>query len=192
MTKLRSVQEFFSEGNNVIRTFTGKFVDPFNMTISDVDLEDIAHGLSNICRFGGQTTEPIPVLSHIYYGYQCICTEDVLPLPSDEEILHWLLHDATEAYIGDIPSPIKNRLYCFQTLEESLKKMILKHFGVKSEEPYLVKLIDEKMLRTEVFSIVSGKFPRLGKSQTSNRKKLKKWYIETVEKHYSNMILATK
>lgn len=180
------MQEFFSNGNDVIRTFTGRFVDPFNMSTNDVDLEDIAHGLSNIRRFAGQTRKPISVLSHIYFGYQYLLSEDVSVPRTDEEMLHWLLHDAAEAYIGDMPSPIKNRLYGFQSLESSLKSVIYQKFQVESAVPYFVSDVDRIMLRQEVSYMVSDRFPKFKKGE------LKKWYMETVERHFSNMILDEK
>ena len=184
MKKLSSVQEFFSNGNDVIRTFTGRFVDPFNMSTDDVDLEDIAHGLANIRRFGGQTRKPISVLSHIYFGYQYLLWEGDAPR-TDEEMLHWLLHDAAEAYIGDIPSPIKNRLYDFQSLESGLKSVIYQKFEVKSGVPYFVSVVDEFMLKQEVTYMVIDRFPKLKKSE------LRRWFMETVLKHYYSMVPGT-
>lgn len=183
MKKLESVNEFFSHGDNVIRTFTGKFVDPFNMTTDDVDLEDIAHGLSNICRFGGQTKKPIPVLAHILIGYNWLYSGNATyHQPTDEQILHWLLHDATEAYIGDIPSPIKKRLYGYQTLEDNLRTVIFEKFGILFGEQHFVQSLDGEMLNIEVLQIVNDEFVKY------NRKRLKKWFIKTVNKHYTNII----
>jgi hypothetical protein len=106
-----------------IQTYTGTF-DPANPRAEDVRIEDIAHGLSNICRYGGQTSRFYSVAEH-----------SVLVARAAMGLVEWqrdqsrsggeggyltdafvrqvgivaLLHDAAEAYIGDIVTPIKRR-----------------------------------------------------------------------------------
>lgn len=87
------------------QTFTGKKVDVFHPTPEMVDIEDIAHALSMTCRFGGHCREFYSVAEHSVLVEQigrCVlhCT-----VPRLGMLL--LLHDAAEAYIGDIITPIK-------------------------------------------------------------------------------------
>ena len=101
----------------MIRTFTGKLVDPFNPDPNTIDIIDIAHGLSNICRYGGQCSRFYSVAEH------CCYVSDASPEGSK---LAALLHDASEAYIGDMIQPLKDsgRLGAFETIEDDLQFII--------------------------------------------------------------------
>lgn len=92
-----------------IRTFTGKFIDPFELEKDDLDINDIAHALSHIPRFGGHAQGFISVAQH------SVMVSGLLP---NELKLAGLLHDASEAYLLDIPSPLKERMLEY-TLAES-------------------------------------------------------------------------
>lgn len=87
----------------MIQTYTGKLVDPFALRVSDVCIEDVAHALSNICRFNGHCRFHYSVAQHCVYAVRQARYETV-----DPHALLWvLLHDAAEAYMGDVPRPIK-------------------------------------------------------------------------------------
>jgi len=88
-------------GTTWMQTFTGKRVDPLNMRPEDIDILDIAQALGNICRFGGHTRRFYSVAEH---------SLEVANLVSNKAKLPALLHDAQEAYIGDIIRPIKGSL----------------------------------------------------------------------------------
>ena len=82
----------------VMQTFTGRLFDPFNPDPALIDLRDIAHALGNICRFGGHSRRYYSVAEH------SILVASLVPEPLR---LPALLHDAAEAYLGDIITPIK-------------------------------------------------------------------------------------
>ena len=82
-----------------IRTFTGRYVDPFKMQASDLDIQDIAHHLSIINRHTGATPVPYSVAQHSVAVSQHFLDRDLR--------LAGLLHDAAEAYLTDIASPLK-------------------------------------------------------------------------------------
>jgi hypothetical protein len=88
-------------GTTWMQTFTGKRVDPLNMQPADIAIIDIAKALGNICRFGGHTRRFYSVAEH---------SIEVANLVEDKYKLPALLHDAQEAYIGDIIRPIKGSL----------------------------------------------------------------------------------
>lgn len=89
---------------NQIRTASGKLVDPLYIQEKDVSIEDIAHALSHICRFNGHCSQFYSVAQHSLFVHE------ILKECSVEARLWGLLHDAAEAYMGDIPTPTKDRL----------------------------------------------------------------------------------
>lgn len=114
--------------SNNIRTWSGKYVDPLNMTADDIDINDIAHALSHICRYGGHVRRFYSVAEHsVMVASQARRTYGSSPLT-----LSALLHDSAEAYLGDIPRPLK-RLEAFrpyQYAEEQVEAAIEEHFGL--------------------------------------------------------------
>lgn len=85
-------------------TSNGRYVDPLDFKSEDVDINVIAHALANICRFNGQTNEFYSVAQHSVH-----VAERVSQLTDNKEIvLLALFHDASEAYICDIPRPLKH------------------------------------------------------------------------------------
>lgn len=105
-----------------IQTFTGRHIEPLNPSWEDIDIVDIAHGLSNICRYGGQCSSHYSVAQHsVYVSY------NVKP----KNMLNALLHDASEAYLGDVPSPIKrtDEYGFYRKVEAKLQNMIIEKYG---------------------------------------------------------------
>lgn len=101
-------------------------------------IETIAFALSNINRYTGHIGQ-YSVAEH------CILVAEQLPLTLK---LSGLLHDAPEAYIGDVSSPLKQLLPCYKELEKHYHKTIDNYFCVETEN-HLVKTIDMRMLITE-------------------------------------------
>lgn len=125
---------------NCIRTFTGIYMNVFEPTLEMISIEDIAHALSNQCRFGGHLRMFYSVAQHSIHCYQLV---------SAEYQLQALMHDASEAYLMDIPSPVKHRLNNYCEIEDNLMKLISQkfHFDYPLQEP--VKKIDKQMLQLE-------------------------------------------
>lgn len=125
---------------NCIRTFTGIYMNVFEPTIDMICIEDIAHALSNQCRFGGHLPEFYSVAQH-----SLLCSQ----LVSDKYKLQALLHDASEAYLLDIPSPIKRSLSNYKEIEDKLMLLIAEKFGFNYPLEKPVKNIDKKLLELE-------------------------------------------
>ena len=90
-----------------VQTFSGGAVDLLSPTPEQIRLVDIAHALSRIARFNGHIAGPLPwsVASH------SLLVESLLPADAGPVLrLHALLHDAHEAYLGDVPTPVKRAL----------------------------------------------------------------------------------
>ena len=130
-----------------ILTFTGHQFWPEDPRPEDVFLEDIAHALSNLCRFTGHCTRFYSVAEH------SVRLARQLPVKFQP---YALLHDAAEAYVNDLARPIKRTKileeYCF--LEDRVLYAILTRFGLQplQHSPWIpneVKFGDLKMLMTE-------------------------------------------
>ncbi|MES0319987.1 HD family hydrolase [Citrobacter sedlakii] len=123
-----------------IQTLSGKQFDYINSTIDDIDVEDIAGALSNICRFAGHLPEFYSVAQH-----SVLCSQIVSP----EFAFEALMHDAAEAYCQDIPAPLKALLPDYRQLEKRTDQLIRLKFGLPLEESPVVKYADLTMLATE-------------------------------------------
>jgi len=121
---------------NHIRTSTGRHFYPFKPSEKDMDIEDIAQSLSLQCRYTGHTKwegkmKHYSVAQHsLYVSYIC------------EYPLWGLLHDATEVYLVDVPTPIKRRLPNFKLLEDRIEKIISNKFNLEWPRPKEVKDAD--------------------------------------------------
>lgn len=118
---------------------TFRIGDPFNSTIS---LLDIAHSLSNICRYNGHLQQFYSVAEHSVYVSHLVPQEYALPA---------LLHDAAEAYMGDITRPIRSVLGPqVQELENLLNSAITAHFALDIPVDHEVILeVDNQMTALE-------------------------------------------
>lgn len=123
-----------------IRTFTGKYVNIFKPDVSMFCIKDIAHALSMIPRFGGHLPGFYSVAQHSL----AVCNS-----VGNDYQLQALMHDASEAYLMDIPSPIKHNLWNYQDIEEELMYNIAHVFKFDWPIYEQVKLADRKMLQWE-------------------------------------------
>lgn len=108
-----------------MRTYTGRRVDFLNPDPKSIHIEDIAQSLSRICRFNGHTHDHYSVAQHSIYVSQVVAR-----LASPGLALAGLLHDAPEAYVGDVISPLKAVLTGFDTAEARIARAIETRFGV--------------------------------------------------------------
>lgn len=132
-----------------VRTFSGLFIDPLNLQPEDVNITDIAHALSQIPRFGGHSRILYSVAQH------CVWVAKELP---EELRLYGLLHDASEAYLLDIPSPLKDRLPEYIVAERMAMGAVAKAFGLEDNFWRLpeVKAVDKRALEYEWRNYVKG------------------------------------
>lgn len=126
--------------NTMMQTFTGKVVDLANFTEDDVRLPDISHALSLINRFTGHSKVPYSVAQHSVM---------VSRLVDPKHALWGLLHDASEAYLGDVATPLKNLLPQYRELEERVQRAIAMRFGLAWPMPSEVKDADVRALLAE-------------------------------------------
>lgn len=123
-----------------IQTFTGRQFWPMDAMVDEVDILDIAHSLSMLCRFNGHCMRFYSVAEHAIHVSRVV---------NKEHALWGLLHDAAEAYLSDIPKPIKQELHLFHDCEERLLVVIAERFGLPVGLPAEVKQADLLLLATE-------------------------------------------
>jgi 5'-deoxynucleotidase YfbR-like HD superfamily hydrolase len=123
-----------------IVTYSGRSINLLDPQPELIDLKDIAHALAYLCRFNGHTRSFYSVADH------SIRVAEQLPAPLR---LAGLLHDATEAYLGDVIQPLKGLLPGYTVLEESMWQAIAKRFDLPLMLPAAVKFADRVLLATE-------------------------------------------
>ena len=142
--------------NGCIQTFTGKLVNPLAMRAEDVDIRDIAHALSNLCRFTGHTTRFYSVAEHSLHVWGTVFHEFG---GTKRDGLYALLHDASEAYLVDIPRPLKilPQFAWYREAEARLQRTIYQAFGLDPDaEPSIVKQADTAMLGLEARDLMNA------------------------------------
>lgn len=127
-----------------ILTNSGIQFDLENPTPDMVCIEDIAHALSQMCRFNGHTDRFYSVAEH---------SLNVCGVVEGKFKLDALLHDATEAYIPDVTRPLKHMLPIFSDVESKIAAVISEKFGILFPTPKEVKEADARMLKTEKLAL---------------------------------------
>lgn len=130
--------------NTWFLSFSGHKINPYDLTPNDIKIEDIAHSLSLICRFGGHCREFYSVAQHSVQVSYCV---------SQDNKLLALLHDATEAYIGDMVRPLKVTIPQYNDIERDVWLAICGKFNLPTTSsihlPEEVDIADCRMLLTE-------------------------------------------
>jgi hypothetical protein len=144
-----------------IQTLSGRRVNPFDAAPEDIDPADIARALSNICRFGGHSRAFYSVAQHSAIVADLLEARGATP----GELLAALLHDAAEAYLGDLPHPLKHRSELgagFRAAEKRLEAVIAERFTLP-DAAARIKPLDRSLLATErrIFSEVTWHWPEL-------------------------------
>lgn len=125
---------------NWMQTFTGRKFYPMDPRSEDVDIIDIAHALSMQCRYNGHVQRFMSVAEH------CVL---VSQLVAPEHALWGLLHDATEAYVGDMVRPLKLHMPEYRAVEDQVMLAIAQKFGIDPAMPPEVKTADSRILLDE-------------------------------------------
>lgn len=137
-----------SHSTNWINSAGGRKVDLRNPDPDAIDIIDIAHALSMICRFNGHVDKFYSVAEHCVVTSHLVPQEGLLPL--------WaLLHDAAEAYLGDVTSPLKALLPDYQSIEENFENILMKKFGIVGPKPAEVVSADRAALVLEAGELIS-------------------------------------
>lgn len=126
--------------SNYIETMSGRKIDFFDPDPEQIVIEDIVTALMNTCRFGGHTHRFYSVMAH---------SENVSLLVPDSLKYEAIMHDAAEAYIGDMPTPFKYALPDFLQLERRIQEAINIKFSLPPVMSEIIKNADRVALMTE-------------------------------------------
>ena len=133
-----------------IQTFTGQKFWPLDPRHEDVNVLDLAHQLSNVCRYGGATREFYSVAQH------CVLVSRYVPRRFARVAL---LHDAAEAWIGDMVRPLKYQpeMTEFRAAEDRIERAVFEAFGVavSAEAKHAVKAIDDRIIIDEIGGLMA-------------------------------------
>ena len=128
-----------------MQTATGLAFWPMDPRPAEIKIEDIAHALSNLCRYAGHCREFYSVAQH------SVLVARALPV----ELRPWgLLHDASEAYLVDVPRPVKPFLAGYKEAEEAVERAVAEAFGLVWPMPAEVKRVDNAILADEAAQIM--------------------------------------
>ena len=123
-----------------VSTKSGRRVALLNPSPSQIVIGDIAHGLAHQCRFNGQTNKFYSVAQH------SVLVASILPR---ELRLAGLLHDASEAYLGDVVQPLKDLLPEYRSIEARFCDVLGERFGVTLQHNDAIRHADLVVLATE-------------------------------------------
>lgn len=130
---------------NFIETYSGIQFYPLEPEEKDVNIIDIAHSLSHLCRYSGHCKFFYSVAQHSVNIYHLLKQSTNNPVI----LMDGLLHDATEAYMVDLPKPLKEHMDEYSAYEERLQKVIYSYIGLPKKISSEVKHADNIMLSHE-------------------------------------------
>ncbi|HUX55590.1 MAG TPA: hypothetical protein VMV77_01355 [Bacteroidales bacterium] len=128
-----------------IETLSGKKFYFNNPQPDQIWIVDIASGMAKICRYAGQIPRYYSVAEHVVLGLNYLQSGDLNTRRA------WFLHDASEAYLADVPGPVKEMLPEYQRIESLVMSVIFNKYGVNYDEAIhkTIRFLDRMMLRNE-------------------------------------------
>ena len=118
---------------------TGAWLDLLDPGASDFGIENVAHGLAHVCRYAGQCRAFYSVAEH------SLLVSEACPAAPFAA----LMHDAAEAFIGDVTRPLKQLLPDYRSIERGVETAIFERFGLPEGMPATVKSADLRVLAAE-------------------------------------------
>lgn len=128
-----------------IQTFSGHAFTPLSPRVEDIAIVDIAHALSMLCRYNGHCRQFYSVAEHSVAVSRWLQAQGASLVTQQ-----WgLLHDAAEAYLGDVPRPLKAVMPEYRAAEDALLQVIAQRFKLNWPIPDVVKEADTRILHDE-------------------------------------------
>jgi len=168
-----------------IQTYMGKRFYPLSPRAQDIDPVDVAHALSLLCRYGGHVDPFYSVAEHCVLMSEWVQREH----GSIQLALWALLHDATEAYVVDVPRPLKRELRDYATIEDRVMLAIAERFDLPTADmPPEVKDADNRILLDETAALM----PRRERWAVDEMQPLgvtiRAWAPGVAEQHYARRL----
>jgi hypothetical protein len=142
--------------SSAIQTYSGRLFRPLDPDAGEIVIDDIVHALAHQCRFGGHSRTYYSVAQH-----SCLVADVVASRDGDRVARRWaLLHDASEAYLVDLPHPLKHAEFgaLYRAAEDKLMRAVCERFGLPPDPPPVVKDVDRAMLATERRALMAPGF----------------------------------
>lgn len=149
LTKMSETKAYVKDGHMI--TVSGKLINLFDPDPNMIDINDIAHGLSNTCRWNGHTGEFFSVAQHVVLGVE-VCKRERRP--------QWVLHDSEETYFGDVIKPLKNMFPEIEKASITMRKLIYKQLGVEYIYDEEIERVDAYMLDWDYNTLIGKNFER--------------------------------
>jgi len=169
----------------IIRTYTNKLIDLEDIKIEDIDILDIAHSLSLLCRYNGHCSKFYSVAEHSVRATELVTGRNMMVVV--------LLHDAAEAYVGDVTSPLKQLLNGqYRKIENEILRRIYHWYGIDDYTLFCAKnkckQIDHALFLAEQRDLYPRKTPKcqpdlvIGKIRPWSSAKAKRKFLEMAKK----------
>ena len=164
-------------------TSTGKYIDIWNFKLEDIDIEDIIHALSLECRYTNHTKQHYSDAEHSIHVAH-VCPKHLQPAG--------LLHDASEAYLGDLRPELKYNMPEYMMLEKHIQNVIYQSFGISLSviNKGIIKRCDQVVTATEIGIVIDNhpKFQELFKHiPKSTEINIQCWDAKTAKKKFRNV-----
>lgn len=131
---------------NTIKVSAGHYVDLASPDPETIEIRSIAAALSKTCRFGGHCPRFYTVAEHCVHAVGLAMQDRI----TKDALRAILLHDATEAYVGDVVKPLKAMLPEYQVIESNIEQAVSARFGIDfGHYSHLIKRYDRLMLKAE-------------------------------------------
>lgn len=159
-----------------METFSGEAFYPLDPQVEDVRIIDIAHALALTCRYNGHCSKFYSVAEH--------CTRMSIWMPGVADPRWLLLHDAAEAYLADLPTPIKNLMPEYKEHENRVLGVIMDAFSLPKMQEEAVKQADLIMLATECRDLMRSGGLHWNLKASALPYKIDPWTPEVAEKKF--------
>jgi hypothetical protein len=144
----KKLHDVHASGDGVFNAASGVLINLHNPTVDMICIEDIASALSKVCRFGGHSNDFYSVAQHSVV---------VASLAPEYLCREALLHDAAEAYLGDVIKPLKNIIgAAYEDIEHKFMVAICKKFNLSADNLWEVKKYDKEALTIEHAYFIKG------------------------------------
>ena len=168
---------------NTIKVAGGNYVDLANPTPEMIDLPTIAAALSKICRFGGHVPRYYSVAEHCVLAAAHAFSDGYI----GNVLEAILLHDAAEAYVGDVVKPLKVLLPEYADIEQRMENAVAARFGIDFDGcSDVIKRYDRIMLKAEKIAMWPDDSEHWEGWQDieTRRTRIRFWKPRKAEKHF--------